>query len=273
MIPTSTRAVRVVALVLLFAPLGAATPAIAQNNTLQPASLASAEQSKKLGSPKSQPTPTPPATSAPESANADDSPWMLRTGAALAAVILLIFATAYVLKRVARRQGGLIASLGPGGRAPSGLLEILGRYPVARGTTLVLLKVDRRVLLLCQSAGKRFATGAAMSTLTEIIDPDDVASILVKARDEEGDSLAKKFESMLGAFGSKGTPVASIEPKPTPSPRAAVALADMLRGSSKGKTPAKPSVPAKPLTKAQAIAALEARLQSLRTQGAKEKAA
>jgi len=69
-------------------------------------------------------------------------------------------------------------------------MEVLARYPVARGTTLVLLKVDRRVLVLCQ-------TQEGFTTLSEIADPDDVASILIKTRDDEESSLAAKFSSML----------------------------------------------------------------------------
>lgn len=270
---TPTFVARVVGLALVVASSGVARPAIAQSNASQPAVLSTGEQGKKLGATKAAPSATPTTPSVPEPAKADESSWMLRTGASLAGVVVLIFVVAFVLKRVARRQGGLIASLGPGGRAPSGLLEVLGRYPIARGTTLVLLKVDRRVLLLCQSSGKRLGPSTNMSTLTEIADPDEVASILVKARDEEGDSLAKKFESMLGTFGGKSASAATIEPKPIAAPRVAAGLADMLRGSPKSKAPAKAAAPAKPLTKAQAIATLEARLQSLRAQGAKEKAA
>jgi len=238
-----------------------------------PASIATGEHAKKLGLPKPTSTAAPGATPAPEAAKADDSSWVYRTVASLAGVIVLIVAVSFVVQRVARQQGGLIASLGPGGRAPSGLLEVLGRYPISRGTTLVLLKVDRRVLLLCQTSGKRFASGTSMSTLCEMTDPDEVASILVKARDEEGDTLARKFESMLGAFGAKHAPAATMEPKPSGSTRATAGLADLLRGSTTKKSPPKPNAPSKPLTKAQAIAALESRLQALRAQGAKEKAA
>lgn len=67
---------------------------------------------------------------------------------------------------------------------------MLGRYPVARGQTLALLRVDRRVLLLCQSSG-------GFSTLAEFTDPEEVASLLVKTRGEEGDSIAERFDGLL----------------------------------------------------------------------------
>lgn len=114
-----------------------------------------------------------------------------RTVGAVAAVIVLILVARFLIGRVARLGGvGLRGQLGAGGRSPSGIVQILGRYPVSRGHTLVLMKLDRRVLLLSQTA-----TG--FSTLSEITDADDVASILSKSRDEEGESLTARFGAML----------------------------------------------------------------------------
>lgn len=121
----------------------------------------------------------------------------LRTVMSLAGVLALVGFAAFVLKRLARSHGGLLGAAGPGGRAPAGVLEVLGRYPLSRAQTLLLLKLDRRVLLLSQSGGGRLA-GGTLSTLCEITDPDEIASILVKVRDEEGDSLARRFQSVLG---------------------------------------------------------------------------
>lgn len=125
------------------------------------------------------------------------SAWILQTSISLGAVIALALAAGWVLRSLARKNGGLRASLGAGGRAPAGVLEILGRYPVGRGATLVLLKLDRRVLLLAQSATGRLG-GSGFSMLSEITDPEEVASILVKTRDDDGDSMAERFRSMLG---------------------------------------------------------------------------
>lgn len=133
-------------------------------------------------------------------AGAAGKPWFGRTMLALGGVLALAVASGAVARRLARGQGGLRASLGAGGRAPAGIMEILGRYPVGRGSTLVLLKLDRRVLLLSQSAGGRLGAGAGMSTLCEITDPEEVASILVKSRDADGDSMSERFRSMLARF-------------------------------------------------------------------------
>lgn len=133
--------------------------------------------------------------SSPETTSAmSASPW--RTVGALALVVVMIVAAGWGLRVLARRHGGLVAGLSAGGRAPAGLLEVLGRYPVGRGQTLVLLKLDRRVLLLSQSAGIRGSSG--FRTLCEVTDPDEVASILVKSRDAEGESLAARFRTLLG---------------------------------------------------------------------------
>lgn len=116
--------------------------------------------------------------------------WVGRTVLALALVIGLAVLLRGLLRRAASTGGGLAGQLTAGGRAPSGLLSVLGRYPVARGQTLVMLKVDRRVLLLCQTA-------AGFRTLSEITDPEEVASILMTSRDEEGTSMAARFQTVM----------------------------------------------------------------------------
>lgn len=121
---------------------------------------------------------------------------MVQTVLTLGAVVAVILLAGAGVRRLARTKGGLLSELGAGGRAPAGVLEVLGRYPISRGSTLVLLKLDRRVLLTCQTHGRK-SGGPSMSTLCEINDPEEVASLLMKTREEEGDSLAKKFQSIL----------------------------------------------------------------------------
>jgi len=122
---------------------------------------------------------------------AESSSW-LRVAGALALVLALIFVARAALKRVAAK-GGLRGQFGAGGRAPSGVLEVLGRYPVSRGQSLVLLRVDQRVLLLSQA-------GTGFRTLANFDDPSDVASLLMRTRDEESESLSGRFKQMLSAF-------------------------------------------------------------------------
>ncbi|CAG0999690.1 hypothetical protein PHYC_02793 [Phycisphaerales bacterium] len=155
-----------------------------------PAPPPQSAESRPLGLPK----PTPATSPSAPAASGSTGDW-LRTVAALGGVLVLVVGAGVAVRGLAKRGGGLMGALGAGGRAPSGLLEVLGRYPVGRGSTLVLLKLDRRVLLVCQNASR--VAGGSMSTLSEITDPEDVASILLKARDAEGESMSQKFQSLL----------------------------------------------------------------------------
>ncbi len=129
-----------------------------------------------------------------------------RTVAALGGVLLLIFALAHVYKKLVRSRGGLSGQMGAGGRAPAGLVEVLGRYPISSGMTLVVLRFDRKVLLLSHAGGGRGKRGmsgpGAMQTLCEMDSAEDVASILGKVRDESGDSIAASFERTLQEAGN-----------------------------------------------------------------------
>jgi flagellar biogenesis protein FliO len=134
-----------------------------------------------------------------------------RTMFALAGVLLLVFGLAWVYKRFARATGGLAGSIGAGGRAPAGLVEVLARYPLASRHTLVVLRFDRRVLL-CSMTGSSRSAGAGMSVLCELDDAEDVASVLVKARDEAGESIARSFERSLRAAERSAEGVLDAEP-------------------------------------------------------------
>ncbi len=98
-----------------------------------------------------------------------------RTVGAVGGVLILILLVRMLLGRAARLgAGGIRGQLCAGGRAPSGIVQILGRYPVSRGQMLVLMKLDRRVLLLSQ-------TSAGFATPIQITDSDDLASIPSKS--------------------------------------------------------------------------------------------
>lgn len=122
-----------------------------------------------------------------------------QTVIALAGVLLLILGLAQFYKRLARTQGGLVGQFGAGGTAPTGILEVIGRYPIGTGMTLVVMKFDRRILLVANGAATRgkHARGSSMNTLCELTDPEDVASILLKARSHSGETIARSFERAL----------------------------------------------------------------------------
>ncbi len=111
---------------------------------------------------------------------------------ALVGTIALAIGVAAGFRRLAGGRFGLTRSA----RAPSGLVEVLARYPLSPRNQLIVLKLDRRVLLLSEATGVR-GSSAGLRTLTEITDPEEVASILLKTRDDEGDSIAAKFRDAM----------------------------------------------------------------------------
>ena len=101
---------------------------------------------------------------------------LLPTGLALGATLLVI-----VLARSAiKRFGGKL----PGARRPQGVVEVLARYPIARGQQVVLLKVGRRVIVTHQGA-------QGMQALSEFSTESDVADIV--ARCEAGERAKSPF--------------------------------------------------------------------------------
>jgi flagellar biogenesis protein FliO len=105
---------------------------------------------------------------------------------ALAIVIGLLLLMRAVVKRISR---GWAAS----GERPSGVLEILARYPIGRAQSLVLLKVARRIILVHQN-------GTAMTALSEITDPDEVAGLLSRLEAGSSERGAAKFRNALTEF-------------------------------------------------------------------------
>ncbi len=110
---------------------------------------------------------------------------MVRIGGALGVILILLFGLRYLV----RRLGGPLA----GGRRPSGVVEVLARYPVGKGQSLVLMRLARRILVLHQASG-------SMSMLTEVSDPDEVANLI--SRLESGSRLADAamFRRTLNSF-------------------------------------------------------------------------
>jgi len=165
----------------------------------------------------------------------------IRVGAALAIVIGLIFIMRFVMRKT---TGGALA----GGGRPSGVLEVLARYPVARGQSLVLLKLGRRLVLAHQ-------TSTGMTTLTEVTEQNEVAALLTRLeagsakpatgggwsrlfqRQHTGGPDDATFDAMLGRFEgdyeSTGTARGDAASE-RPSPRGEVIDLTRRRGSSGG---------------------------------------
>jgi flagellar biogenesis protein FliO len=103
----------------------------------------------------------------------------VRTVVALGAVLAL----ALVARQVARKLMDPLAA-----RRPSGVVQILARFPVSKGQTILLLSVGTRVLCVHQSAGR-------METLSEFTDPTEIANL--RTRIEAGSADRARFESEL----------------------------------------------------------------------------
>jgi flagellar biogenesis protein FliO len=244
----------------------------------QPAAFAASNQDAQtpLGSskPKSESQAAVPTTAAAPTGSLG----VTKTILSLSAVVALILLIAGVVKKLSGRVGGLAAAIGAGGKAPSGILTILGRYPLDRSTTLILLRVDRRVLLLNQSrAGGRLGAGATtLTTLSEFTADADVASIVAKAAAAEGKAPSQRFQQAL----EDETPMADeparpvAQPKPVKKQSEHEALAAMLRAaveaSKQDRTAAAAERPARTTTQtgADAAAELRTRLAAMRAKAA-----
>ncbi len=139
-----------------------------------------------------------------------------RVVGALAVVVglMLLFAS------LAKRLGGRFATPG----RPSGVIEILARYPVGKGRHLVLIKLVRRVILVHQ-------TSAGMTPITEVTDADEVAALLTRVEAGGPRSKGPEFHAALakmtgaegagssGAKGRRGPVVETIDLTRTQSRR------------------------------------------------------
>lgn len=147
-----------------------------------------------------------------------DNP-LVRTGGSLAVVLALIFGLAALARKLAARNGGLAAAISSGRRGPAGIIEVLGRYPLARGQTLLLLKLDARVLLVAQTASRLRGGAASLTTLCEVSAPDDVASILRKVEENDPRSPAGRFRDVLDRFDRGDPAVIGDDPALVELPR------------------------------------------------------
>jgi hypothetical protein len=134
-----------------------------------------------------------------------------RTAISLGVVVALAALFGGVYRQWALKRGGLAMAMGAGGRAPSGVLEVLARYPAPGGLTLVLLKLDQRVLLLAQNRLGRLRAGSSMRVLCEVTDAEEVASLVARCRDEAGESMAGRFRSMLRQFEGDEEDLGQVE--------------------------------------------------------------
>ncbi|MBX3357230.1 MAG: flagellar biosynthetic protein FliO [Phycisphaeraceae bacterium] len=264
----------IAAAVIALASLGAAAPA---QTGPDPATVLSDVSTQSSQAPASETRPIGPrraADSAGIAARQDaqaSSVGILKTGVSLATVVSLIFACAMLLKRFSRRGGGLAAAFGPGGPSPAGVLEVLGRYPVAPGQCFILLRCERRILLLAQNS-PRFGRGGAgsITPLTEITDPEEAASIISSTRHADGESIAAKFTSLLSRFGGPAEPQSPFDDAPGRNLVAETDEGDRAEVWSDGREPVRTpaSRPASaPAPIDDAVGSLRRRLETMKSAG------
>lgn len=248
------------------APIQAETPSTATIPANESKALGSPERSARKPGIRSAPVGTP---ASPQASNVLQG--MVGPLAAVLVLIAMLAGFVVLLARVRGKMGGggsLGASFGAGGRAPAGILEVLGRYPLARGLTLVLLKVDRRVLLLSQTRNGRFG-GLALSPICELDSPEDVASILLKVRDADSASLTNKFASVFRSLDREAAEkVESVEvmttiapPENLPRRARTAAPKSVQHGAAKTMTEQ---------SSAETAASIRRRLDALRVPGMRE---
>ena len=104
------------------------------------------------------------------------------TALALGGVIAVIFVARALVKRFGDRLGR--------GKRPSGVVEVLARYPFARGHHIVLIKVGRRILVTHQSA-------QGITTLSEFTSHAEVADLIARCEAGARGTDQFTFDSLL----------------------------------------------------------------------------
>jgi len=157
----------------------------------------------------------------------------VRVGGALVLVLGLL-----LLARAGLRRGP--GMLGGGGR-PAGVVEVLARYPIARGQSLLVMRVARRILLLHHA-------GTSMVTLSEVADAEEVAAMLARMEAGARAKDASRFRAKLRDFEAEhDRAITQGAPGPGSGPRIALdrgEIVDLTRGSGRRALPGRRRIPA-----------------------------
>jgi flagellar biosynthetic protein FliO len=110
-----------------------------------------------------------------------------RVGISLAVVVALIYATRWTLKKIAPAAASSNSS---------SAIRVISRNPVSPKQQIVVVQVGRRLLVVGDS-------GQQLTTLCEISDPDESATLLAQIRREKDQPVARSFAAMLGLASAK----------------------------------------------------------------------
>ena len=133
---------------------------------------------------------SPSSTGVASASGKPDSAWLLNTLAALGAVIGLML----VLRAIVMRAVGKSAATS---RSPA--IEVLARSVVAPRSNVLLLRVGRRILVVGETA-------SGLRTLSDVSDPEEVASLLTLLEAAKPNSVTQTFAQALGQLNSEYTP-------------------------------------------------------------------
>ena len=130
--------------------------------------------------------------------------WWNGPEAKVVLLLLVLIAAAYLVSKYgpSRGVGGRMA----GGARPSGIVQVLGRFPFDRNHQLVLLECGSRILLIDQQRGRN---ASGLVTLTEFTDREDIADMrarLEAASRPTNEAFRKDLEQSLGIYGRDGNP-------------------------------------------------------------------
>lgn len=147
----------------------------------------------------------------------------------LTLAIIAVAAALLIFKVILKRFSAAgLGARGTGAR-PSGVVEILARFPVGRGQQLLLIKLGRRIVLAHQA-------GSSMTTISEVTEPEEVASLLGRMEAGSSGRDAAKFQATLNDFVQEheaaGRRKAASAPRTLPSMEAE--LVDLTRRPSRG---------------------------------------
>ncbi len=130
--------------------------------------------------------------------------WWNGPEAKVVLLLMVLISAAVLISKYgpSRGIGGRIT----GGARPSGIVQILGRFPFDRNHQLVLLECGSRILLIDQQRGRN---GSGLTTLTEFTDREDIADMrarLEAASRPTNETFRQDLERSLGIYGRDGNP-------------------------------------------------------------------
>lgn len=120
--------------------------------------------------------------------------WILQTLSALGVVIALILALRYLLQRMSGQ---------PRSSDLRGVVNVLGRAPIAPRTHVLFLRLNQRVIVVGQ-------TPSGLNTLADLDDPEEVAWLIERVETNRSGSITEGFRHLLSRMDRDYHPDADL---------------------------------------------------------------